>query len=154
MDEEGGVDVDTALAVRLDRDGRQLTASVGVTADGPTYPDTDERLVVVGTEGKVTYGNGELVIVERGGEPGETETTRITEAVDASEVFVAKLEDFVAAVRDEREPAVPGEVALAVTALTEAAFEAHERGTVVDVGSRLDRAREVVRAAAAGETTE
>lgn len=144
MDAEDGVDVNSALAVELHRDGRQVTASVGVTADGPTYPVTDEALVIVGTAGKVTYGDETVTIVERGDEPGETRTRRISESVDESDVFVAKLDDFVAAARSEREPAVPGEMALGVTALTEAAYEAHDTGTVVDVGERLSRARSAI----------
>lgn len=141
MDRRDGVDVNSALSISLDRDGRTLTASVGVTANGATYPKTGDRLFIAGTAGTVRYSPGELEVVERGEEPGDTSTSRITEDVDDSAVFVAKLDDVIGAVREARSPAVPGDRVLGVTALIEAAYEADEREAVVDVSQRLDEAR-------------
>lgn len=139
-----GVDVDSALAATLDRDGTALTASIGVTADGSTHPETYEELVVVGTEGKVSVEGDGMTVVEQGEEPGETTVEHIELDIDESDVFVAKMDDFVASVKGETEPAVPGEVALPVTALTEAAYAARERGETVDIEALLAAARESV----------
>jgi predicted dehydrogenase len=130
------VDIDSALALTLDRDGETMTASVGVTGDGPTGPDTGEGLFVWGTEGAVEF-DGERIRVMEGGVASET---TITEGIDFETVTRRKLEAFVEAVRGEREPAVPGEFGLRVVALTEAAYEAAVEGRAVDVGERLGAA--------------
>ena len=129
------VDIDTALALTLDREDGTMTASAGVTGDGPTGPDTGEGLFVWGSEGAVEF-DGETIAVTEG---GHTYRTTITEGTDFETVTRRKLEAFVAAVRGEREPAVPGEFGLRVVALTEAAYEAAEEGRTIDVGERLDR---------------
>lgn len=139
--DQPGVDVDSALAVTLDRDGAPLVASVGVTADGPSYPGTDERLVVVGTDGKITYADDALVITEQEDARENQTTERVDIETNDREVFVAKLDDFVAAVRGEKSPAVPGEMALDVTALTEAAYEAADTGQTVDIQEAIATAR-------------
>lgn len=119
-------------------------ASVGVTADGPSYPGTGEELVIVGTEGKVAYTGDALVVTGQGENREDQSVERIEIETDDREVFVAKLDDFLAAVRGEKEPAVPAETALAVTALTEAAYEADETGQTVDVQAAIDAVRAAV----------
>ena len=136
-----GVDVDSALSVRLDRDGAPLVASVGVTADGPSYPGTDEALVVVGTDGKAAYTGDALVVTMQGTDREDQTVERIEVETDASEVFLAKLDDFVAVVQGEKDPAVPAETALDVTALTEAAYEAADTGQTVNVQDAIETAR-------------
>jgi predicted dehydrogenase len=130
------VDIDSALALTLDRGDGTMTASVGVTGAGPTAPDTGEGLYVWGTDGAIEF-DGETIEVTEG---GVTYETTITQGVDFETVTRRKLEAFVAAVRGEREPAVPGEFGLRVVALTEAAYEAAEEGRTVDVANRLDAA--------------
>ncbi len=132
------VDVDSALALTLDREDGSMTACVGVTGDGPTGPDTGEGLYVWGTEGAVEF-DGETIAVTEG---GHTYRTTIPSGTGFETVTRRKLEGFVAAVRGERETAVAGEFGLRVVALTEAAYEAAEGGRTIDVGERIDRARD------------
>ncbi|WP_101296757.1 Gfo/Idh/MocA family protein [Halegenticoccus soli] len=135
MDYQGHeVDVNSALALRLERDGRPVTASLVVTADGVQDPATYEGLVVWGTEGRLAFDRGRLTLTERGGEPTEIP---LEGATDFKTLVDRKLSDFVGAVRGEHSPTVPGSYGLAVVALTEAAYEAYETGSVVDVTGDL-----------------
>jgi predicted dehydrogenase len=128
------VDVDSALALRLDRDGERVTASVAVTADGVCDPGTYEGLTVWGTEGRLAFDGTRLSLTRRG-----EETVHLDAAtIGFREGLRRKLGDFVAAVQGEKAPAVPGSFGLRVVALTEAAYEAAERGETVAVPSPLD----------------
>lgn len=142
--DQPGIDVDSAVAATLIRDGTPVTASIGVTADGPTHPETAEGLVVIGTDGKVEFTGEALLVTEPGPDPEEQTVERIETDVEADEVFIAKMDDFVAAVRDGTEPAVPAEMTLPVRALTEAAYAASERGETVDAAALLEEARSSV----------
>lgn len=138
---DADVDVDTALSVGLERpDGGRLTASVGVTAGGTTGPDVGEGLVVHGTAGSVEYDGERVSVTERDG--GHTYTATVEGDTDYRTLTREKLSAFVDAVRGEREVAVPAEVGLRVTALTEAAYRAADRGETVDVQALLAEARE------------
>ena len=132
---EYDVDVNSALALTLERDGRPVTASVTVTADGTQDPDTFEGMVVWGTEGRLTYSRDRLTVTERGGEP-----TEIPIETDVSFMYLLerKLTDFIEAVRGEHPPTVTGSYGLTVIALTEAAYDSVETRSVVDVHEYLD----------------
>ena len=130
------VDVNSALAATLDRDGDTVTASIGVVGDG-TNGSPDDGLVVWGTEGHVEY-DGESVTVY---EDGVVSKASITDSRDFETLTRHKLADFVAAVREGTEPSVPGSFGLQVTAFTEAAYEAAESGETVDVPALIERAR-------------
>lgn len=136
MDNEGhDVDVNSALALTLERGGDSITASATVTADGVQDPNTYEGLVLWGTEGRLTYSRDQLTLTERGEEP-----TEIPVETDVSFEFLLerKLTDFVEAVRGEHPPTVPGSYGLTVVALTEAAYDSLETQSVVDVSSYLE----------------
>lgn len=136
------IDVNSALSVRLERDGESVLASIGVSGDGPASPHTSEGIVIWGTEGRVEYsGDDVITVVEKDGTNRTHYTTDITDGTDFETVFTAKLENFVDAVRGEADPQVPGDVGLRVTALTEAAYRAFEEGTTVDVAAELEAAR-------------
>ncbi|KAB1191927.1 gfo/Idh/MocA family oxidoreductase [Haloferax sp. MBLA0076] len=123
------VDVNSALAVVLDRDGERLTASVAVSGDGPSIPEPGESLRIIGTEGMVAF-DGETIEVTEGGT-----TYRATPPVPDFETLTEKkLRNFVDAARDEADLAIPAEDALHVTALTEAAYESATTGRRVNVG--------------------
>lgn len=124
------VDVNSALALHLERDGRPITASLVVTGDGVQDPATYEGLVIWGTDGRLTYNETGLTITERGGEPTDVP---VDDSVDFKELLRRKLSDFVEAVRGEHPPTVPGSFGLTVVALTEAAYEATETQSVVQV---------------------
>ncbi len=133
---EHDVDVNSALAATLERDGNVVTASIGVSADGTTATP-HESLTVIGTDGHATYRDGELTVVE-----SESVTYEASfEHEDFEALTRAKLDDFVTAVETGADPAVPGEVGLQVTALTEAAYNAYESGRSVDVTELVESAR-------------
>ncbi|WP_416839195.1 Gfo/Idh/MocA family protein [Haloferax sp. DFSO52] len=123
------VDVNSALAVVLDRDGDRLTASVAVSGDGSSIPDPGESLRIIGTDGMVVF-DGKTIEVREG-----DVTYRATPPVpDFERLTEKKLRNFVDAARDEAELAIPAEDALRVTALTEAAYESATTGRRVNVG--------------------
>lgn len=133
--EEYSVDVNSALALQLERDGRPVTASVTITADGVQDPDTYEGLNIWGTEGRLTYGQDSLSVTQRGGSPEEIS---IEGESDFQTLLTRKLGDFIEAVRGEHPPTVPGSFGQIVVALTEAAYESYETESVVDVHPYLD----------------
>ncbi|MFC4451725.1 Gfo/Idh/MocA family protein [Halorussus aquaticus] len=132
------VDVNSALALTLDREGdaAPVTASVGVVGDG-TNGEPDEGMVVWGTEGHVRYEDGRLTVYE----DGVTYEGEVAGDRDFETLTRRKLSDFVRASEDGTEPAVPGPFGLRVTALTESAYEAAETGRTVDVRERIEQAR-------------
>lgn len=127
---EHNADVNSALALQLERDGRPVTASLLVTADGTEDPGTYEGLTIWGTEGRLTYSRDQLIVTERGEEPEEIP---LEEDVSFKYLLNRKLTDFVEAVRGEHPPTVPGSFGQSVVALTEAAYEAYETESTVDV---------------------
>ena len=131
---EHDIDVNSALALTLERDGEPITASVTITADGVQEPNTYEGFVLWGTEGRLTYSRDQLTVTERGSEP-----TEIPVEADVSFRFLLerKLSDFIESVRGEHSPTVPGSYGLTVVALTEAAYDSLETQSVVDVGAYL-----------------
>lgn len=135
---EPEVDVNSALAITLRGTERTVTASVGVNGDGVSMSPT-EGYVFWGTQGRLTYADDRLTVTEN---DGVTYAAEILAGTDFETVTREKLEDFVAAVRGEREPTVPGEVGLQVTALTEAAYRADETGSRVDVQASIEAARQ------------
>jgi predicted dehydrogenase len=134
--EEPGVDVNSALSIELDRDGNTVTASVGISGDGvDNHPS--EGYFYWGTEGRLAYTDGELVVAEQ---DGMTYRTEITGGTDFQTLNELKLDNFIAAIEGLEAPAVPGEVGLQVTALTEAAYQAAETSSVVSVQPLIDEA--------------
>ncbi|WP_224336999.1 Gfo/Idh/MocA family protein [Haloprofundus halobius] len=131
VDDRGhDVDVNSALAVTLDRDGDRISASVGVSGAGRSTPAPGEGLHLWGTEGRISLADDTLT-VESGGE---------VEAEDApepqfEELTERKLQNFVDAVRADAELVIPASDAVRVTALTEAAYEAAESRETVDIGA-------------------
>jgi predicted dehydrogenase len=135
LDDRGhDVDVNSAVAAILDGPDGQITASIGVTGDGHQF---EEGLYIWGTDGYVAFEGGELTVAESGGET----YTATPEGFEWPEVNRIKLRAFVEAVRGEREVPVEGEDGLRVTALTEAAYRAAERGEAVDAAELVEMAR-------------
>jgi len=134
--EEPEIDVNSALSVQLDRDGEPLVASVGVTGDGADT-EPSEGYVFWGSEGRLVYADGEISVAERN---TLTYQTRITGGADFNTLNRRKLANFVASIEGTADPAVPGEVGLRVTALTEAAYEAAEAGRTVMIQPLIEEA--------------
>ena len=126
---EPRLDVNSALAITLDCEPRPVIASVGVSGDGIAV-EPSEGYFIWGTEGRATYAEDEITLARKG---GVVYTAHIESETDFHTLTRKKLANFVASVRGEEVPAVPGEVGLAVTALTEAAYRAAETGKTVDV---------------------
>lgn len=135
---EPKVDVNSALAMTLDRDGEPATVSVSVSGDGVSI-DPKEGYFIWGTEGRVTYTGDTLTVAEK---DAVTYTTRIDEGSDFHTLTRKKLRNFINSIQGTAEPAVSGEYGLQVTALTEGAYEAADTGRTVDVQDRIRAARE------------
>lgn len=133
IDDRGeAVDVNSALAVTLDRDGDRLTASVGVTGAGQSTPAPGERLDIWGTEGHLSFDGEEITVTEAG------TTYRATpHEPDFETLTRRKLDNVVDAIRDGADLQIPAEDALRVTALTEAAYRSEETGERVAVRDLL-----------------
>lgn len=138
MDDRGlGVDVNSALAVEFDADGETVVGTVAVCSESADlYPD--EGLVVWGTDGRLKYdsdgrlsGPKERLRVVTG--DAEAETTSFEEGVGYRALTRKKVENFVAAVRGDAEPAVDAEFGLRIEAFRTAARTAWETGSTVDV---------------------
>ena len=137
------VDVNTALAAILQKQGRTITASISVTADGTSTSGTEEGLYIWGTEGRLAYDKSGLTVYDKG--EGDEDTSRsipLKEDPGFMELADQKLSSFIAAVRGEQDVAVPGTYGLQVTAFTEAAYLAHERGETIDVMELLEQPSE------------
>lgn len=137
-----GIDINSALALTLERDGSTITASVGISGDGVELSPR-EGYVFWGTGGRINYDGRTLSVAEKGALTYESE---ITAGTDFHTLTARKLENFVAAIRGEEEPAVPGEIGLQVTALTEAAYAAAEEGRTVDVQALIEGAETAIEA--------
>jgi predicted dehydrogenase len=133
VDERGhDVDVNSALAATLDRDGTRITASIAVSGAGQSVPAPGESLRVYGTEGSLTY-DGDRIAVNEGAAADGMAYEASPPVPDYERLTREKLVNFVAAVRGEAELAIPPSDALKVTALTEAAYEAARTGRTVRV---------------------
>jgi predicted dehydrogenase len=129
VDERGhDVDVNSALAATLDRDGERITASICVCGAG-TDVGPNEGLTIWGTEGHVTLADGALVVTT----PDSDRTIEIDEERDFDTLTRRKLRNFVDTVAGNEESVVTGEYGLAVTAFLESAYEAAESGRQVTV---------------------
>jgi len=132
-----GVDIDAALAIELERDGEPVTASVSVSGDG-IDGEPAEGYAIWGTDGRLTYDGERIRVTERGATTYETD---ITAAADFETLTERKLENFLAAVRGDTEPAVTGDVGLQITVLTEAAYRAAEEGRTIDIQAAIEEVR-------------
>ncbi|WP_318570215.1 Gfo/Idh/MocA family oxidoreductase [Salinigranum marinum] len=141
------VDVNSALTVSLERrdaegvagdrgretaDPDRLTASVGVSGAGSSIPDPGESLRIWGTDGTVSF-DGETVTVCEAGVTYETTPS----VPDFEELTRRKLGNVVDAITEGADLEIPAADGRRVVALTEAAYEAAERGERVAV-SGLD----------------
>ncbi|WP_117594420.1 Gfo/Idh/MocA family protein [Haloprofundus halophilus] len=131
-----GVDVSAALSVRLDRNGRQATASIAVTGDG-TSMDPREGYVVWGSRGSLVY-TGDRLYVEH--KSATRYAVRIREDVHFDTVTRDKMRHFADVVAGRASPAVPAEGGLQVVALTEAAYQSADEERVVEVQTLVDAA--------------
>jgi predicted dehydrogenase len=146
VDRQGyDVDVNSALTIGLERretGGARtgelaspvpITASVGVSGAGTSIPDPGESLRLWGTEGTVSF-DGETIAVRESGMTYETTPP----TPDFEELTRQKLGNVVESIAGEAELRIPAADGRRVVALTEAAYEAAERGEQVAVSEPLD----------------
>jgi predicted dehydrogenase len=135
--DEPGVDVQASLSVGLDHDGRTVPASVFVTGDGPTGPETREGIYLWGSAGSAELTADGLTVRH---DDGTVEQPDVSSPGFAT-LTERKLDAFLDTVADDRENPVPPATGLQVIGLTEAAYVADERGECVDVQALLADAR-------------
>jgi predicted dehydrogenase len=135
--EEPGLDVNSSLSMRLDRNGEPIITSVSISGDG-VENDITEGYSYWGTEGRVTYANDRIEVAEKN---AVTYTTEITNDTDFKTLNRRKIRNFIDSINGTAEPAVPGEVGLKVTALTEAAYRSDDEGRRVAVEPLIESAR-------------
>jgi len=135
---EPGIDVNSSLSARLDRGGDSIITSVSISGDG-VETDITEGYSYWGSEGRLTFSDGRIEVAEKN---AVTYTTEITEETDFQTLTGKKMRNFVESIQGIAEPAVPGEVGLRVTALTEAAYLSAEEGKRVEVQPLIESARE------------
>lgn len=141
IDRQGhDVDVNSALTMTLERrphDARtgelaspagQVTASVGVSGAGTSGPDPGESLRIWGTDGTISF-DGETVTLREAGMTYETTPP----APDFEDLTRRKLRNVVDAIDGDADLEIPAADGRRVVALTEAAYEAADRGERVAV---------------------
>lgn len=133
-----GVDVNSAITMEMDQEDSSLVASVGVTGDGMAV-EPDEGYVFWGSDGRLRYDGSRIEVKESG---VATYAGTIENDVGFDVLNRRKIENFAASIEGTVDPAVSGEVGLAVTALTEAIYEAAASDSRVAVDQLIERARE------------
>lgn len=126
---EPGIDVNGAITLRLRRDNQPIVASVGVSGDG-VDPVPHEGYVFYGTDGRLSYAEDVIEFTQR---DGTTYRTEIEDGSGFKALNRRKLQNFAASIEGAVDPAVPGEVGLMVTAVTEAVYQAAESGSDVSI---------------------
>ena len=133
---EPRVDVNSAISLRLLDDGRPITAGITISGDGVDVSPT-EGYFFWGTEGRASYTGDRITVSEKG---AVTYRTEVADDTGFQTLNREKLANFADSIEGTAEQAVPGEVGLRVTALTEAIYRADETGTRTSVQSVIDEA--------------
>lgn len=137
---EPRIDVNSALSIQLDRDGKSILASVGLTGNGVAI-DPWEGYHYWGTEGRIVYADGEITVAER---DAVAYTTEITDDVDFRSLTRRKTQNFIDAIEGRAESRAPGEYGLTVTALTEATYRAADARETVSIEDLVEEHRELI----------
>lgn len=132
------VDVNSAAAATFERDGRTITASIGISGNGSTAAPPTESMRIHGTDGSIYYDRERLSVREKDSNGEAVFTSDVGADIDMIDLFPEKLADFIASVRGKREPTVPGSSMLGVIALTDAIYEAARSGRTVLVSDEME----------------
>lgn len=136
-----GVDINSALAITLEKEGQPITASVGITADGTSTSGTEEGLFIWGTEGRIAFNKSGLTVYGKGeGDNGPVNHISVETDPGFERLLSRKLSAFVEAIEKGESSPVSPEFGLTVTALTEAAYQSEETGQIVQLDSILNDA--------------
>lgn len=133
------VDINSAIAATLNRDGHSIMANICITGDGISTGRPKEGIQIWGTEGQLRYENRSLYVCDKNEgrkTPREIEIDPIPSVQDITD---RELTDFFGAVRGKHESTVPGTIGIAVTAMTEAIYRSNETGQRINVESMLEQ---------------
>lgn len=123
------IDVNSAVTIELGNDEGTILVSASIIGTGNDIVPR-EGYFISGTDGSLAYMDDTLTV-------SETEDITYTADIPADFNFDAlnkrKLENFVDSISGTVGPAVPAEIGLEVTALTEAIYEAGDTGRLVTV---------------------
>ena len=95
------IDVNSALALKLERDGRTITTSVGVSGDGVDILPS-EGYHYWGNRGRLSYVDDRITVAERG---AVTYRTELTGEGNFQALNQEKLQNFIASIDGTEEPA-------------------------------------------------
>jgi predicted dehydrogenase len=132
--EKPGLDVNSAVTIAFERDGETILATATISGEGDDVIPT-EGYFVWGTDGSLTYVNDTLYVTES---EDVTYTAEIPSEFSFDTLNKRKLQNFIDAIDGADEAAVPAEVGLEVTALTEAIYESGDEGKRVEMDAFFD----------------
>lgn len=132
--DQPSLDVNSAMSIELGRNDENILATASITGEGDNVIPS-EGYFIWGTEGSMAYVNDRLYVTEN---DDVTYTAEIPSEFSFDKLNKRKLENFIDAIEGSTAPAVPAEVGLEVTALTEAIYESDETGTRVDIDTFID----------------
>ncbi|MFB6179034.1 MAG: Gfo/Idh/MocA family protein [Halorientalis sp.] len=132
--EKPDLDVNSAVTIELERDGRSTLATASITGDGDSVIPT-EGYFIWGTEGSLAYVDDVLHVIHN---DYVSYSAEIPSEFSFEVLNERKLQNFVDSIYGTADPAVPAQVGLEVAALTEAIYKADETGSRVDVDAFID----------------
>lgn len=133
------VDINSAIAATLNRDGHSIMANICITGDGISAGRPEEGIHIWGTEGQLRYVNGGLHIYDKNKGQETPREIEVGSIPSVRNITDRELTDFFGAVRGEHESTVPGTIGIAVTAMTEAIYRSNETGQRINVESMLEQ---------------
>lgn len=132
--EKPSLDVNSAVTMELECNEEPVLATASITGEGDNVIPT-EGYFIWGTTGSLAYVNDVLYISQN---DDVTYTADIPSDFNFDALNKRKLRNFIESVRGNAEPAVPAEIGLEVTALTEAIYRSADTGTRVDLDTFID----------------
>jgi len=127
------LDVNSAVTIEFGDDGDSILATVSITGDGDDVIPS-EGYFIWGTDGSLAYVDDVLQITQN---DDVTYTAEIPSEFSFERLNERKLRNFIDAINGRADPAVPAEVGLEVTTLTEAIYESADTGSRIDLDSFL-----------------
>jgi predicted dehydrogenase len=128
------IDINSAVTIEFSHDSGQVLASVSIIGNGENVVPS-EGYLLSGTDGSLRYTNDTLTVSES---EDITYSAEIPSEFNFDSLNERKLQNFIDSIRGSAEPAVPAEVGLEVTALTESIYESAATGSVVEIDTFLD----------------
>lgn len=128
------VDVNSAVTIELGEGDDRILVTACITGDGDDVIPS-EGYFFWGTDGSLAYVDDVLTVTES---EHVTYTAEIPSEFSFDTLNERKLENFIDAINGRATPAVPAEVGLEMTALTEAIYESAATGSRVELDTFID----------------